>query len=154
MKRKPLKYYQAKNNFDFSTEDYNSLSISQLKKQADYWMRQHLLRETDSRYGKYFCPLKKAWLPANQLEVAHFIDRANMSTRYDLRNCHLVSKQSNTFDAQTPKEGYKSQHHFDYECFLLQEYGENILKELADKKELTIFAREDYIEKIKFFRNV
>lgn len=154
MKRKPLKYYQASKNFDFSTQDYDKLSISQLKKQADYWMRQYLLRETESRFGKYFCPLKKAWLPSNQMEVAHFEDRMYMNLRYDLKNCHLVSKQSNSFDAQTPKEGYKSLHHFDYEQFLLEEYGENILKELQDKKEFHIFARENYIEKIKFFRDV
>lgn len=151
MKRKPLKYYQSQKQFDFYTEEYDKLTISQLKKQADYWMRQYLLRETESRFGKYFCPLKKAWLPANQIEVAHYIDRNVLSTRYDLENCHLVSKQSNSFDAQTPAEGYKSLHHKDYAEYL----GEETVKKLLDiSSELTIFARHDYIEKIKFFRNV
>lgn len=154
MKRKPLKYYQASKNFDFSTEEYDKLSISQLKKQADYWMRQYLLRETESRFGKYFCPLKKAWLPANQMEVAHFIDRSFMWSRYELKNCHLVSKQSNSFDAQILKEGYKSLHHFDYESYLKDEYGENTIKVLLDmSEEKLIFGRENYIEKIKFFRD-
>lgn len=153
MKRKPLKYYQAKKNFDFYTEDYNSLTNSQLKKQADYWLRQYLLKYTESKFGKYFCPLKKAWLPANQMEVAHYLDRVNLHTRYELKNCHLVSKQSNSFDAQIPKEGYKSLHHYDYEVFLKEKYGENILDKLLEmSQESLMFAKQDYIEVIKKFR--
>lgn len=153
MKRKPLKYYQSQKQFDFYTEEYEKLTNSQLKKQADYWLRQYLLRETESRFGKYFCPLKKAWLPANQIEVAHYIDRSSMWTRYELKNCHLVSKQSNSFDAQIQKDGYKSLHHFDYETYLKEKYGENILKELLDISENSLkFVKEDYIEKIKSYR--
>ena len=77
-----------------------------------------------------------------------------MNTRYDLTNCHLVSKQSNEWDAQVPKEGYKSLHHYDYEQFLIEEYGYEVLDFLREKsKEVKIFYKEDYIEVINKFRN-
>ena len=88
------------------------------------------------------------------MQVAHYIDRGIMNTRYDLTNCHLVSKQSNEWDAQVPKEGYKSLHHFDYEVFLKNSYGENIIDILKSKsKELKIFYKKDYINIINEFRN-
>ena len=84
------------------------------------------------------------------MQVAHFIDRGVMSTRYDLTNCHLVSKQSNECDAQIPKEGYKSLHHYDYEQYL----GEQIVNDLRERsKETKIFYKENYIEIINKFRN-
>ena len=84
------------------------------------------------------------------MQVAHYIDRGIMNTRYDLTNCHLVSKQSNEWDAQVPKEGYKSLHHYDYEQYL----GEQIIKDLRERsKEIKIFYKEDYIKIINKFRN-
>ena len=134
--------------FDFNTTEYDKLSISQLKRQADYWLRQYLLRrEGNNNY--IHCPLKNKSYLIEVMEVAHFIDRAYMSTRYDLCNCHLVSKASNSFDAQVKKEGYKSLHHYDYERYL----GEQIVKDLRERsKEIKIFQRQDYIEIIEKFR--
>ena len=84
------------------------------------------------------------------MQVAHYIDRGIMNTRYDLCNCHLVSKQSNKWDAQVQKEGYKSLHHYDYEQYL----GEQIVKDLRERgKEIKIFYKDDYIEIINKFRN-
>lgn len=155
MKRKPLKYYQAKKFFDFNTEDYSKLTPSQLKKQADYWLRQYLLRTTESRNGRYLCPIKNQWLLPEYMEVSHYIDRICLQLRYDLRNSHLLSKQSNSFDAQVQKEGYKSLHHYDFEQYLNKKFGEKILQELLqEQNKIVIFTREDYIEKIKFFRDV
>lgn len=148
MKRKSLKYY--KKHFDFSTEDYDSLTVSQLKQQADYWLRQYLLSSADTKNGRYWCPLKQSWFSKDDIQVAHYIDRNVISLRYDLENCHLVSKQSNSFDAQISYQGYKSKHHFEYEQWLGREIVEKLV---AMSKNLTIFARQDYIEKIKFFRN-
>jgi len=137
--------------FDFQTEDYDSLDNSQLKKLADYWMRQYLLATTENSGGYYLCPLKNKRYRAEEMHVSHFVDRGALATRYSLDNCHLISKQSNSYDAQIPKEGYKSLHHYEYELFL----GEKKVKELIElSKEFRIFAKEDYIEKIKFFRNV
>lgn len=138
---------------DFNTEDLERLSNSDLKKIADYELRQYLLRrEGDVNY--IFCPLKNKNYPKENMQVAHYIDRGIMNTRYDLTNCHLISKQSNEWDAQVPKEGYKSSHHFDYEVFLKNSYGENIIDILKSKsKELKIFYKKDYINIINEFRN-
>ena len=134
---------------DFNTEDLESLSNSDLKKIADYELRQHLLRrEGDVNY--IFCPLKNKNYPKENMQVAHYIDRGIMNTRYDLTNCHLISKQSNEWDAQVPKEGYKSLHHYDYEQYL----GEQIIKDLRERsKEIKIFYKKDYINIINKFRN-
>ena len=141
--------------YDFftNTKDLESLSNSDLKKIADYELRQYLLgKQKNGIY--YYCPLKKKNYPLTQMQVAHYIDRGIMNTRYDLTNCHLVSKQSNEWDAQVQKEGYKSLHHFDYEVFLKNSYGENIIDILKSKsKELKIFYKKDYINIINEFRN-
>ena len=134
---------------DYNTEDLESLSNSDLKKVADYSLRQYLLRREGSN-NYIHCPLKNKFYPIEVMEVAHFIDRGIMNTRYDLCNCHLISKASNSFDAQVQKEGYKSLHHYDYEQYL----GEQIVKDLRERsKELKIFYKEDYIKVINKFRN-
>jgi len=134
---------------DFNTQDLEKLSNSELKRVADYWLRQYLLRR-EGNYNYLHCPLKNKFYPREVMQVAHFIDRGVMSTRYDLTNCHLVSKQSNEWDAQIPKEGYKSLHHYDYEQYL----GEQIVNDLRERsKETKIFYKENYIEIINKFRN-
>jgi hypothetical protein len=135
--------------FDFNTIEYDKLSISQLKRQADYWLRQYLLNR-EGNHNYIYCPLKNNSYPVEVMEVAHFIDRAIMNTRYDLTNVHLVSKQSNSYDAQVQVEGYKSKHHYDYEQYL----GEKIVQDLRERsKIIRIFQREDYIEVINKFRS-
>ena len=134
---------------DFNTENLESLSNSDLKKIADYELRHYLLRREGS-FKYLHCPLKNKSYPVENMQVAHYIDRGIMSTRYDLCNCHLISKQSNEWDAQVPKEGYKSLHHYDYEQYL----GKQLVKDLQERsKELKIFYKEDYIEIINKFRN-
>ena len=134
---------------DYNTENLEGLSNSELKKVADYSLRQYLLRREGSN-NYIHCPLKNKFYPIEVMEVAHFIDRGIMNTRYDLCNCHLISKASNSFDAQVQKEGYKSLHHYDYEQYL----GEQIVKDLRERsKELKIFYKEDYIKVINKFRN-
>ena len=140
---------------DFNTEDLENLSNSDLKKVADYWLRQYLLKTTTHKYnGWYECPIKNKKYPENQIHVCHFFDRGVMNTRYDLINCHLISANSNTFDAQVQVEGYKSKHHKEYQEFLIQEYGQEEFDRLTEKsKKLKIFYKEDYIEIINKFRN-
>ena len=110
---------------DLNTEDLENLSNSDLKKVADYWLRQYLLRREGNL--KYLhCPLKNKSYPIENMQVAHFIDRGIMNTRYDLCNCHLISKQSNEWDAQVQKEGYKSLHHnkdlFSFLIFIIYQW--------------------------------
>ena len=136
---------------DFNTEDLENLSNSDLKKVADYELRQYLLRTVKN---PQFCPIKKRMVDTYNMQVAHFIDRQCMALRYDLRNCHLISKFSNEFDAQAQVDGYKSKHHKEYEEFLVEEYGSEVLDFLREKsKEVKIFYKEDYIEVINKFRN-
>jgi hypothetical protein len=144
--------YKSK-TFDFNTKEYDKLSISQLKRQADYWLRQSLLNEVgNSDY--IFCPIKERKYHKSQMEVAHYIDRGySMWTRYNEMNCKLISKQSNSFDAQIIVEGYKSKHHKEYTEYLLTEFGQKYIDDLhrvAGNKNL--FTREDYIQTIEKFR--
>lgn len=139
---------------DYNTEDLKSLSSSDLRKVADHSLRHYLLRTTESNNGNYFCPIKNRWYPANKIHVAHYHDRQRLNTRYNLDNCHLISEQSNMWEAQEPKEGYKSKHHYDYEIWLREKLGEEKFEELLqESKKLVIFAKEDYIELINKFRN-
>lgn len=138
--------------FDFDTEDYDNLSTSQLKRMCDYWLRQYLLSKAKRKgmSGYIYCPLKNSWYPEHKMQVAHYIDRGIMSTRYNLDNCNLISEQSNVWDAQVQKEGWKSKHHFEYTHWL----GEKKVSKLLDmSKEMVIFTPADYIKKIKKFRN-
>jgi hypothetical protein len=137
---------------DYNTEDLESLSNSDLKKIADYELRQYLLRNHPHQY--YTCPLKNKKYPVDQMHACHYIDRQCMALRYDLRNVHLISAVSNTYDAQVQVEGFKSKHHKEYEEFLVEEYGDAVLYFLREKsKEIKIFYKEDYIQIINKFRN-
>lgn len=141
-------------NLDFNTENLEDLSPSSLKRVSDYWLRQYLLKKVSVHNGKIKCPIKNKFYTLDKMQVSHFIDRANMITRYDLDNCHLISVDSNCFEAQIIDSDFKSKHHKDYENFLLREIGENRLNILKSKKDsLEIFTKDDYIEKINFFRN-
>jgi len=135
---------------DYNTKNLESLSNSELKRIADYELRQYLLK--NETY--IWCPIKKRTYHKDQMHCCHFYDRGIMSLRYDLRNVHLISAVSNTFDAQVQVEGFKSKHHKEYEEFLVEEYGSDILDFLREKsKEIKIFYKEDYIEVINKFRN-
>ena len=137
---------------DFNTEDLENLSNSDLKKIADYELRQFLLRKAGNNY--IFCPIKKKNFPQENMHCCHYYDRGIMSLRYDLKNVHLISAVSNTFDAQVQVEGYKSKHHYEYELYLRSIYGDEVMKYLLDKsKEVVIFYKEDYIKVINKFRN-
>lgn len=147
-----MKKYPKK--LDFNTEDLESLSNSDLKKVADYWLRQYLLKNTSDSGERIWCPIKKQSYHKDKMHCCHFIDRGVMSLRFDLINVHLISAVSNTFDAQIQAEGYRSKHHKEYEEWLLEEYGSEVLDYLQIKsKEIKIFYKEDYIEVINKFRN-
>lgn len=141
-----------RNNYkkiDFDSEDYLRFSISELKRVADFWLRRYLLTFSKKHLGKYFCPLKKKYFSEKNMEVAHFIPRMNLITRYDLDNCHLVSKQSNTWDSKIAVEGYSSLHIKDYSEYL----GYDKVKELIEKSSSNkSMQRLDYVDKIKEFK--
>lgn len=137
---------------DFNTNDLESLKISELKRLADYWFRQYLLKKSKRKGVKQliYCPLTEKYLSENKIHLCHYIDRSIMKLRYSEDNCILASSYSNTFEAQQQKEGYKSLHHYRLEKY----FGEKKIKKLLeDSKELIIFAREDYISLINKFRD-
>lgn len=137
---------------DFNTEDFDELKISELKRIADYWLRQSLLYISKRNGLNYvLCPLKNKYYPEDRMQASHFIDRSCMELRYDLDNVHLISSNSNMWDAKVPVEGYKSKHHKEYEEYLGEEKVENLLHR---SKKITIFARQDYIDVIKRFRDI
>lgn len=139
---------------DYNTEYLESLSNSDLKKVSDYELRNYLLKKSAGFGERIWCPIKKQSFHKSEMHCCHYYDRGIMSLRYDLKNVHLISAVSNTFDAQVQVEGYKSKHHYEYEEFLVKEYGSDVLDFLCEKsKEVKIFYKEDYIEIINKFRN-
>lgn len=131
---------------DYNVEDLSKLKISELKRIAEYWFRQHLLSivERDGR-NRIYCPLKQKWFLEKYMQVAHFRDRNHLDTAFDPDNCHLISKVSNVWDAKEPQEGYKSKHHKEYEDWLRLEIGDKKVDDLLERpRNLTIFARELY----------
>lgn len=142
-------------NLDFNSEDFQKMKISELKRIAEYWFRQYLLSvSTRSSRGEIYCPLKERWYPENKIQVAHFRDRHHLDTAFDLDNCHLISEQSNVWDAKVPKEDYKSLHHYDYEMWLREKISDKKMEKLLDnRRDLTIFARDIYMEVIKKYKN-
>jgi len=138
---------------DWNEENLESLSNGDLKKLGDYWLRKYLLNKTEKINNKVYCPLKKKWFIEDQIHCCHFFDRSVIHLRFDLRNVHLISSISNTFDSQIQVEGYKSKHHKEYEEYLINKIGvKNIDEMLQIKNNLTIFVKEDYIKVIKQFR--
>lgn len=156
-KKKPIKTKPKvvnKGRVDYNTEDFDKLSISDLKKIADYWLRQYLLNQSSGFGDRIWCPIKKQTYHKDKIHVAHFIDRANMCLRYSLDNCHLISEESNSWDAQIPFEGYKSKHHKEYEDYLISKCGADKVNELKQKSlSLCLLYKEDYIKIIKEFKN-
>jgi hypothetical protein len=140
---------------DYNTEDLESLSNSDLKKVADYWLRQYLLKNSENVNGKYLCPIKNKWYTPDKIQVCHYIDRGySMWNRYFLKNCHLMSEETNCWDSKILVDGYKSKHHKEYQEFLIEKYGQEEFDKLTElSKEMKIFYKEDYIEIIKKFRN-
>jgi len=135
---------------NFKNPDFDKLTTNQLKQVADYWQRQYLLStaERDS-FGRIKCPITGKYFSEDKLHVCHIIDRAKISTRYDLENVFLGSAYSNTFEAKEQVEGYKSLHHKRITDYFGQDYVD-ILKARGD--EIKLMSKEDYIELIKKYK--
>ena len=139
---------------DYYTEDLDKLKISEIKKIAEYFYRQYILKITESNSkGEYFCPLLEIWLPENKMQVSHFIDRNNIELAFDLNNTWLISEKSNVWDAKIPMEGYKSKHHYEYEMWLRKKIGnKKVNKMLSIKRNFSIFVRDIYKKVINEYR--
>lgn len=132
---------------DFNTNDLNSLSANDIKKAADHWFRKYLLSKAKrNSFDKIYCPLKKRWYSEDMMHVCHYIDRVKTILRYDETNCILCCKESNTIDAQTNVEGYRSLHHKDFEEFLGEE---DLAYLLTQAKKVIQTNKQSYIRFIE-----
>jgi hypothetical protein len=139
---------------DYYTEDINNLKISELKRIAEYFYREHLLSICERDYlNRIKCPLKDRWFKEDKIQVAHFRDRNYIETAFDLDNTYLISEESNVWDSKIKKDGYKSLHHYEYEMWLRTFKSEKIMKKLLDnKRNYTIFVRDIYKKVINEYR--
>lgn len=103
-----------------------------------------MLANAEYKNGRIFCPIKKKWYKPSDMHVSHYIDRAIYHLRYDLRNCHLISKDSNINDSNVLVEGYKSLHHKEYEEYL----GEELVKTLKEESKNIRMLGEKYYKEI------
>lgn len=126
----------------------------ELKKLCDIQVRRYLLKNAKrDGYGRIFCPLKQRWYPQNKMHVAHYVDRNRMSCRFHEHNVHLISEQSNVWDAREPAEGYKSLHHKEYEFWLKNKIGEKNFENLLElSKSLSIFGVDKYLEVLEQYK--
>lgn len=140
-----------KKRVDFDTEDFEGLSISQLKQLADHWFRQYLLHlSTRDNKGRIYCQFTDKWLKEEDLHVCHYIDRGtSILLRYSTDNCVLGSKNSNMWEAKQPAKGHKSLHHKKFFEILGEKKVERLLQ---ISRERTIFARQDYIDRVTSWR--
>lgn len=56
------------------------------------------IRLRDTRNGKIKCFICGAVMTFHEAQCGHFIDRDQMSTRYDEMNCHSICENCNCFD--------------------------------------------------------
>ncbi len=126
----------------------------QLKKACDIQVRKYFLQHAERNgRGEIFCPLKERWYTESKMQIAHHFDRGILNTRYEKNNLHLISEQSNVWDAKELAEGFKSLHHKEYETWLKKEIGiKNFEKLLEMSKELLIFTQQDYLDVLEQYK--
>ena len=133
---------QHRNNFDKLFEICEGYKTSKIKKMLDSLQRQVYLAEQFSG-SDYICPLTgDRFRSHDSVDVCHYIDRGNMSTRWDDENCVLCSRFSNRVDSNVPSTTSRSKHHEDFERYL----GEDTVERLKiDSKNVVNLCRTDYV---------
>lgn len=79
-------------------------------------------RDCPDGFGKCFVCGKPGHV--KQMEVGHFVVRANHTVTWDLRNLHMICMHCNRFD---------NDHFSNYRYKMLQVYGEEVVNELIFK---------------------
>jgi|SRR5688572_18769833 len=101
------------------------------------------LRDADER-GTVTCFVtgEKVWWKDS--DAAHFIPRGIMPTRYNERNVHACTKESNQFDEH---------HQAMYEKKMIEAYGHNFVIGLVmESRHLEKFMRHEIEEKIEHYK--
>jgi len=102
------------------------------------------IRLRDTKDGVIRCFICGAKLSFQEAQVMHYIDRDQMPTRYDERNCHSGCEECNCFDPN---------HKIRYSARMLFVYGQEEINRLFRKsrglQKFFRFELEDLIEYYK-----
>lgn len=119
-------------------------SLSSLIKELDGHFSR-FIRKRDTVDGKVICFLTGEKMDFIDAQCGHFIDRDQMPTRYDERNCHAVSEETNCYDPDH-KEKYRAK--------MLQVYGLEEIERLERKsKGLQKFFKFEIEDLIEYYRS-
>lgn len=128
----------------------------ELKKLCDIQVRKYLLKNAErGPQNKVKCFITGRFFREEDVHVAHYISRGNMTYRFSLLNCNLVNRWSNTEDSKvydSIKYGNMSKHHFEYREALIREYGESVLDRLSEVR-LNVFYKEEYLQVLESLKD-
>ena len=98
------------------------------------------IRERDSDWrGHFICITCHRTLPKEQLDCGHYVSRAYYSLRWEEKNAHGQCRSCNRF-----KQGAMDE----YALSLQEKYGDSILKEFRDKKNINKVHTNSEIEEL------
>lgn len=104
------------------------------------------IRTRDIVDGKVICFTCGRKMTFQESQCGHFIDRDQMPTRYDERNCHAVCEECNCYD-----EWHKAK----YSHQMIAVYGPEEVERLYQKsKGLQKFARYELEDLIEHYKSV
>ena len=117
-----------------------------LKKKLDIIFSQYIRRRVADKNGKITCVCCKAILNWQDAQNMHYVGRANLSTRWDERNCNAGCMRCNVFlNGNYPQ----------YTAYLLEQYGEEWLKRLiVDGKRIKKWTVEELKAMIEKYSNL
>lgn len=102
------------------------------------------IRLRDSNNGIVSCFICGARMPWRNSQNMHYIDRAQMPTRYDEMNCHAGCEECNCFDPN---------HHDNYRSALILKHGLPGVQTLKLKSQsLQKFMRFELVELIESYK--
>ena len=117
-----------------------SRSISKIKKKADSVFSTYI-RNKYAVNGYVMCVTCGILKPPKKMQAGHYIPRNILSTRYYEKNVH-----PQCYGCNVCKNGAKD----NYALYLISQYGDGILEELAIRKNMTVkFTYTDYEEMIR-----
>jgi hypothetical protein len=103
------------------------------------------IRTRDTVNGKVICFTCGKRMAYSESQCGHFIDRDQMPTRFDERNCHAVCEDCNCFDAD---------HHGKYSQAMIKRYGVEEVQSLCRKaRGLQKFFKFEILDLIEFYRS-
>lgn len=119
-------------------------SLQVLTKELDEVFSE-FIRLRDSENGRVRCFICGIPVPWRSSQCGHFIDRDQMSTRFNELNCHAICEHCNCYDTN---------HHYNYERSISGKLGPNVVRALEYmSKSLAKFMRSDLLEMIEHYKS-